>query len=52
MFVSAIENQWDNAKKSKCQVAELFSPPRFTREVEKHGGKGLAFDIKTRLGLA
>ena len=24
----------------------LFSPPRFSLEVEKHGGKGLAFDIK------
>ena len=36
----------DNAKKSKYQVAELFSPPRFTQEVEQHGGNGLAFDIK------
>jgi len=41
--------QLDNAdyrKNSEFQVAELFSPPRFTLEVEKHGGKGLAFDIK------
>ena len=41
--------QLDNAdyrKGSKFQVAELFSPPRFTLEVEKHGSKGLAFDIK------
>lgn len=27
-------------------VAELFSPPRFTLEAQKHGGKGLAFDKK------
>ena len=41
--------QLDNAdyrKNSELQVAELFSPPRFTLEIEKHGGKGLAFDIK------
>ena len=36
----------ENTKQSQFQVAELFSPPRFSLEVEKHGGKGLAFDIK------
>ena len=36
----------ENAKQSQFQVAELFSPPSFSLEVEKHGGKGLAFDIK------
>ena len=36
----------EDTKQSQFQVAELFSPPRFSLEVEKHGGKGLAFDIK------
>ena len=44
-LVAQLENA-DYRKDSKFQVAELFSPPRFTLEVEKHGGKGLAFDIK------
>ena len=33
-------------KQSQLQVAELSSPPRFSLEVETHGGKGLACDIK------
>ena len=41
----------ENTKQSQFQVAELFSPPRFSLEVEKHGGKGLAFDIKQGVGI-
>ena len=31
---------FENHNKSHIQVAELFSPPRFTTEIEKRGGKG------------
>jgi len=30
----------ENTKQSQFQVAELFSPPRFSLEVEKHGVRG------------
>lgn len=33
-------------KPGKCLVAELFSPPRFTKQAEARGYSGLAFDIK------
>ena len=38
-LVAQLDNA-DYVKNSKFQVAELFSPPRFTLEVEEHGGKG------------
>eukprot|EP00435_Cladocopium_sp_Y103_P013790 s2127_g3.t1 len=38
---------WDkmSVNKSKCLVAELFSPPRFSKIAEEQGKTGLAFDI-------
>ena len=36
---------WEK-NQSTVAVAELFSPPRFSAELEKRGEKGLAFDIK------
>ena len=38
--------QYEKSTEFGVTVAELFSPPRFTLEVQKHGGKGLAFDKK------
>ena len=37
---------WNKEKKTKCAVAELFSPPRFSAWARERGDKGLAFDIK------
>ena len=37
---------WDKQRQSKCTVAELFSPPRFSRQVEARGERGLSFDIQ------
>ena len=39
-------NKNENAKQSKILVAELFSPPRFSKVAESIGEKGLAFDKK------
>ena len=39
-------NKRDNSKKSKVLVAELFSPPRFSKVAESIGEKGLFFDKK------
>ena len=36
----------DNSKQSKVLVAEVFSPPRFSKIAESMGKKGLAYDIK------
>ena len=36
---------------SKCVVAELFSPPRFTTEAERQGLTGLSFDLKNGYNL-
>ena len=38
--------RYEQCSDSQVVVAELFSPPRFTLEVQKHGAKGLAFDKK------
>ena len=38
--------QQDSAESSPIAVAELFSPPRFRVEAEKHGFRGLSFDIE------
>ena len=37
---------WTKEKRTKCAVAELFSPPRFSELAEARGDKGLSFDIK------
>ena len=37
---------WQKGK-SKCVVAELFSPPRFTTEAERQGLTGLNFELPT-----
>lgn len=36
---------WEKSQ-STVAVAELFSPPRFSAELEKKGEKGLAFDMQ------
>ena len=36
---------------SKCLVAELFSPPRFSTEAERQGLAGLSFDLKNGYNL-
>ena len=37
---------WDKQRQSKCTVAELFSPPRFSRQAGARGERGLSFDIQ------
>ena len=39
------KSSW-NKSASHCAVAELFSPPRFSRFMTERGETGLAFDIK------
>ena len=41
----AQHSKWKTSQ-STCTVAELFSPPRFTMQVEKKGERGLAYDIQ------
>ncbi len=36
----------ENHSRSRVQFAELFSPPRFTTEIEHRGGRGKAYDLK------
>ena len=48
--IESLAAAWSKGK-SNCVVAELFSPPRFTLEVEKLGKKGLAYDLKTGYNL-
>ena len=36
----------DASRSAQVSVAELFSPPRLTREAQAHGATGLAFDNK------
>ena len=43
--VEAMSAAWQKGQ-SKCVVAELFSPPRFTLEAECQGLTGLSFDFK------
>ena len=35
----------ESAPSSHVAVAELFSPPRFKLEAERHGLKGFSFDL-------
>ena len=37
---------FENSDRSQLHFAELFSPPRFTTEIESRGGKGKAYDLK------
>ena len=37
---------FENSDRSQLHFAELFSPPRFTAEIERRGGKGRAYDLK------
>ena len=42
----------ENQQGSKCLVAELFSPPRFSKEAENMGYHGLSYDIKQGWNLS
>ena len=44
-------NKTEMQKDSKIAVAELFSPPRFTKVAEANGGVGKAYDIKQGIDL-
>lgn len=45
--------QWNKVshKKNRIAVAELFSPPRFTKYIESKGGHGVAYNIKQGFDL-
>eukprot|EP00435_Cladocopium_sp_Y103_P056355 s943_g19.t1 len=48
--IESMAAAWQKGR-SKCVVAELFSPPRFTLEAERQGLTGLSFDLKNGYNL-
>lgn len=45
------QSEVGQVSQGSCVVAELFSPPRFCHEAQKHGYHGVAYDIKNGYDL-
>lgn len=48
--IETLAAAWQKGR-STCVVAELFSPPRFAKEAEQQGLRGISFDIKNGFDL-